>query len=260
MIKFFRKIRYNLMEQNKTGKYLKYAIGEIILVVIGILIALQINNWNENRKQSKQAFEYLSEFKKDLESDTLQFNFMVKLLSRNLTSGVNLLKKTKSTSEDINDIRVIIKASVYQRDINQKTFQKIQNAGNSNLRGFEDLYDRLSNYYIETNRDLILSKEYDESNYTKNRTLFDDFIRKNNLEAGFLREDLIKELKIDSIPYLSKNQKKWYLFDFINSIDGRNYMRTALNRHHYMRSKYRLYTEEASALLNDINKVIKAND
>ena len=50
MINFFRKIRYDLMEKNKTGKYLKYAIGEIILVVIGILIALSINNWNEYRK------------------------------------------------------------------------------------------------------------------------------------------------------------------------------------------------------------------
>ena len=51
MIKFFRKIRQNLIMQNKTSKYFKYAIGEIILVVIGILIALQINNWNENRKE-----------------------------------------------------------------------------------------------------------------------------------------------------------------------------------------------------------------
>ena len=58
MIKFFRKIRYNLMSENKTGKpawpagrYLKYAIGEIVLVVIGILIALQINNWNEEEKK-----------------------------------------------------------------------------------------------------------------------------------------------------------------------------------------------------------------
>ena len=50
MIKFFRKIRQNLLMENKTGKYFKYAIGEIILVVIGILIAFQINNWNENRK------------------------------------------------------------------------------------------------------------------------------------------------------------------------------------------------------------------
>jgi hypothetical protein len=50
MIKFFRKIRQNLLMENKTGKYFKYAIGEIVLVVIGILIALSINNWNEERK------------------------------------------------------------------------------------------------------------------------------------------------------------------------------------------------------------------
>jgi soluble cytochrome b562 len=50
MIKIFRKIRQNLLMENKTGKYLKYAIGEIVLVVIGILIALSINNWNESRK------------------------------------------------------------------------------------------------------------------------------------------------------------------------------------------------------------------
>jgi hypothetical protein len=50
MIKFFRQIRQNLIMKNNTGKYFKYAIGEIILVVIGILIALQINNWNTTRE------------------------------------------------------------------------------------------------------------------------------------------------------------------------------------------------------------------
>ena len=50
MIKFFRKIRQQLLTENKFNKYILYAIGEIILVVIGILIALQINNWNEDRK------------------------------------------------------------------------------------------------------------------------------------------------------------------------------------------------------------------
>jgi hypothetical protein len=52
MIKFFRKIRQNLLNEGKTSKYFKYAIGEIVLVVIGILIALQINTWNEERKDS----------------------------------------------------------------------------------------------------------------------------------------------------------------------------------------------------------------
>ncbi len=51
MISFFRKIRQKLLQQNRVTRYLVYAIGEIFLVVIGILIALQVNNWNENRKQ-----------------------------------------------------------------------------------------------------------------------------------------------------------------------------------------------------------------
>ena len=62
MIKFFRKIRYDLMRQNKTGKYFKYAVGEIILVVIGILIALQINTWNENRKLRNEELKILQNF------------------------------------------------------------------------------------------------------------------------------------------------------------------------------------------------------
>ncbi len=66
MIKFFRHIRKDLMEKNKTGKYFKYAIGEIILVVIGILIALGINNWNENRKLHNQEIIYLDNLKNDI--------------------------------------------------------------------------------------------------------------------------------------------------------------------------------------------------
>ena len=61
------------MEQNKTGKYLKYAIGEIILVVIGILIALQINNWNENRKNLISEKVTLTKFLQDLQSDSTFF-------------------------------------------------------------------------------------------------------------------------------------------------------------------------------------------
>ena len=69
MIKFFRNIRQTLIMENKTSKYLKYAIGEIILVVIGILIALSINTWNQNRineKVKKELIENLNgEFEKN---------------------------------------------------------------------------------------------------------------------------------------------------------------------------------------------------
>ena len=69
MIKFFQKIRYELLGENKIGKYLKYAFGEIILVVIGILIAIQINNSNQNRLNQEALEGYLSSIAQNIESD-----------------------------------------------------------------------------------------------------------------------------------------------------------------------------------------------
>jgi hypothetical protein len=78
MIKFFRKIRQNLLSEGKLGKYIKYAIGEIILVVIGILIALQINNWNENRKQQSEIIDIYNQIALDLDNDISEFSSVIK--------------------------------------------------------------------------------------------------------------------------------------------------------------------------------------
>ena len=82
MIKFFRKIRQNLLSQGKTGKYFKYAIGEIVLVVIGILIALSINNWNTNRLEKKEVANFLEQIEAELESDIIHFNENISNIKR----------------------------------------------------------------------------------------------------------------------------------------------------------------------------------
>jgi hypothetical protein len=74
MLKFFRKIRQNLIKENKVGNYLKYAIGEILLVVIGILIALQINNANEAHKAKQSEQVVLKNLVQDLRADSLAFS------------------------------------------------------------------------------------------------------------------------------------------------------------------------------------------
>jgi hypothetical protein len=78
MLKFFRNIRRTLLSDNKTGKYFKYAIGEVILVMVGILLALQVNNWNEDRKLRKiendllyNIYNNLVESKNNLENNIL---------------------------------------------------------------------------------------------------------------------------------------------------------------------------------------------
>ena len=69
MIKFFRKIRHRLLTENKFSKYLLYAIGEIILVVIGILLALQINTWNNNKIEKRKEHISLLQLKEGLKTD-----------------------------------------------------------------------------------------------------------------------------------------------------------------------------------------------
>ena len=69
MIKFFRKIRQRLLTENKFSKYLLYAIGEIILVVVGILIALKINNWNSLKIKAKEGIQTYQQIKRQIFED-----------------------------------------------------------------------------------------------------------------------------------------------------------------------------------------------
>ena len=89
MIKFFRNIRQNLLSEGKTGKYLKYAIGEIVLVVIGILIALQINNWNAQRQLNIQEQDILKILKSEFTFNNLE-------LQRNIEKAMRLKKRADS--------------------------------------------------------------------------------------------------------------------------------------------------------------------
>ena len=91
MIKFFRKIRQNVLSEGKTGKYLKYAVGEIVLVVIGILIALQINSWNEEYKLGKQEVKYLTEIKNNLLIDQQSVVNSINLNNRKIATIDSLM-------------------------------------------------------------------------------------------------------------------------------------------------------------------------
>ena len=92
MIKFFRNIRKKLLVEGKTLNYLKYAIGEIVLVVIGILIALQVNNWNEKRKLNTERIKLVKELISDF-----------KITNSRLTESIDYARNTnKNTNTFLN--------------------------------------------------------------------------------------------------------------------------------------------------------------
>ena len=92
MIKFFRHIRQRMLQENRFSRYLLYAIGEIILVVVGIFLALQLNNWNAERKQVQQELALLEEMRENLEMDLKDCRYNINANQRYERANVAVLK------------------------------------------------------------------------------------------------------------------------------------------------------------------------
>ena len=103
MIKFFRKIRQSLLAENKFSKYLIYAIGEIALVVIGILIALQINNWNEERKKETLMITNIKSIAEDIQADIKDIQKTKKLLHKQIIAANYVIPILESENRIIKD-------------------------------------------------------------------------------------------------------------------------------------------------------------
>ena len=150
MIKFFRRLRQQLLSENKTGKYFKYAIGEIILVVIGILIALQINTWNENHKSKNEAKFQLSKLKDNLKADKSQLKNAIDVDSINI-ENLKICVRTLSNDEEIsmeeftNHFQFIYNTNGF--DPTRGTFESLISSGKIELISNQDLLDALFSYY-----------------------------------------------------------------------------------------------------------------
>ena len=133
MIKFFRKLRENMIKENRVSKYILYAIGEIILVVIGILIALQINNTNEANKARVKELHYLKNIKTDLLLNIDNINSFIETRETKIKSANIVLEYYEGKPlSDLNDfnkniLNVYIWHKFYQ--INN-TFLELTNSGN----------------------------------------------------------------------------------------------------------------------------------
>jgi len=173
MIKFFRHIRKSLLEENKIGKYFKYAIGEIILVVIGILITLQINNWNEGAKEQNKETIYLKNLERDL---TNQLDFIDNQISYE-TDFTNAASYLLSSFKEKNFIKIdtsffrnlILLQSRKTFLINDPTYTDMLSSGNINIIKNKKFKDKLIQYYqeleriekiIQNNNSLLVVQQY----------------------------------------------------------------------------------------------------
>ena len=107
MIHFLRKIRYSLIQGDNMKKYVFYAVGEVMLVVIGILIALQIDDWNENRKENNLKNAFLLQLKRDLIIDSENIIFIIDI-QRKKNEGLKILLDKLEKISPLNAVRLKI--------------------------------------------------------------------------------------------------------------------------------------------------------
>lgn len=182
MIKFFRTIRKDLMEKNKTATYLKYAIGEIVLVVIGILIALQINNWNENRKAQIIQKSLLINLYNNLGADSivLQENKQEMLQIIETQRQLHAFRKGQLKPTDIDNPQTI-RGSIRNYSITQANHPDIatkvfNEALREEIRAYYRLLASLENAYIQFDN---VVKEIVRPYLAKNLALNPDFLFEN---------------------------------------------------------------------------------
>lgn len=160
MIKFFRTIRQSLISEGKPVKYLKYAIGEIVLVVIGILIALQINNWNEERKSKIEFRQSMLALAEEIKSDTIAIQHHINSMKNQSKATGLLIPIMESEKREIKDSLEFIKAfmelsNASSVDINTELWDEIKKLGLHKKHGDPVLINRIQAYYYRYNRTAI---------------------------------------------------------------------------------------------------------
>ena len=205
MIKFFRRIRQKMINEGRLSRYLIYAIGEILLVVIGILIALQINNWNEKEISKAYELRLLQGLYTSIENELEDWNFILNNNNK-ADSSYHIVKKCLKDQcpNDVQLHRHFSRAmNGWYHELNSTAYETAKVYGLNFIQNVEtvnhlsDMYERWTEIYASRNREKIGFFENVAGPY-----LFDKFERKAKNEGNLLipydYESLATDKKINS--------------------------------------------------------------
>lgn len=209
MLRFFRALRRKLIEEDNMRKYFWYAIGEVFLVVIGILIALQINNWNIERQTRSEEKNYLSNLKRDLQINIRLLDEIIEYNESNLVSTSNVTKMSEQA--EVEDIYAFIENILNTMmggnfTPNKNTYEEMKSAGKFSL---------ITNEYIKQ-RLLALDEQFvriegGESHVQREyeQYIWDEFVNVVSYREYFVFEDLRENLMfVTDTVYVEANKER----------------------------------------------------
>jgi len=193
------------METGKTGKYLKYAIGEIILVVIGILIALSINNWNENRKNTKQGHSLMKELLSEFQLHIGTFDYGLENHIESIENQQKIFNVINLESVGTDSLFDIFGFANIDVNITSNTYEKIKNQGIGKLSENDSLNNAINHFFME--RIVLYNKRIDY--YLERTKSREKYLNESNLH---FKNDLVK-----AFPMINEEVRKESLLNFIKT-------------------------------------------
>lgn len=256
MIKFYRKIRQNLLLEGKTGEYFKYAVGEILLIIIGILIALQLNNWNDNNNKTNLGYQCLAEMKSELQDDVFMLDDFIIKVQKDIENQEAALNTNDIARLPLDSLEMIFISTNLDIKTSELTFNKMNSLGITKLSNNESLNSKISEYY---NRDVVMLKS--AISY-----LFNDLIRRENFY--FYEQDKLDAYKIHfgRREFLSMHKEseeeyetklKSNIIEYVHSIKGKNVISYDLNSKRYSLRVLNEFQDKTTSLLKAVYDELK---
>lgn len=251
-MKIFRRARIEFLSKGKTGKYFKYAIGEILLVVIGILIALQINNMNEESKENRILNQYLVKIKSHTQEDLRELDTIIKARTQFAKICKQARKAMLTNTEDQNTITMMTSGLAFV-----DFYFKPKNDGYEALKN-SDLFGKINNSRLDSLLityhiliDLIAENEksYNEYILTQEADLSKKFDRSLVLAAAFMERDSFAQLGIS-------NDKVWKSFKEYSSYPAfRNVVSLGAFQFDSMVEQYKELRKTGTEVIKEVEKI-----
>ena len=253
MLRFFRQIRQRLLSDNKTSKYLLYAVGEILLVVIGILIALQIDNWNNDRIEATREQTILKNLRVDFKNNISNVRATYNSSLEAYQASVMLLEIIKDDNAvNPSQIELLVDDivnKIQSLDIIKGSLDELFNTGSLHLISDPMLRKQLSNwsfYYSDTEDDIVIYRDYLFGFFIPSLT---EKIRLRNMSVPSIFEDELDLEKISPSNFEPDYQNWIRTIEFENQVynNALNYM--------YVLNSYKVFQN----YLEDTLELIEAN-
>ena len=257
MLTFFRRIRKGMLEEGSTRltgssgrayKYLLYAIGEILLVVVGILLALQVNNWNTNKRETKELHSYLISIKNNLDADLIGLEEIRVFRDFSITNSKNYLNLAKKGNISIEEYVKANRSEVFKDSYfkaHNSGFEALKSSGYIGKLNGTVLEEKLNEYYYILEK--IYEREAGLNHTTENmeNSAFDKNVRQRMLE--------IVEME-DKEKFFSSGQKEIKeLLSHPNMMGA--HIRNAVEVQ--LPQNYRIAEELAKGIILEIDGIIK---